>query len=109
MLQAVQSNTENHHTSEATMPAPRTAPLLVDIAEFRRLLGGMGKTCAYATIERHKVRLLKIGSLTRIEMTKVERVIAEIKQASAPAEIEDHAKELAAKSVAARRRNRARS
>lgn len=81
------------------------SPLLVSVREFRRQLGGIGNTAAYAAIKRHKVQVLHLGGRALIAMSEVERIVAELK-ASAVADANDEAKALVSRSVAARRARR---
>lgn len=77
--------------------------LLVSVPEARRQLGEIGKTCFYKLVKRHRIRLIKIGSLTRVPMAEIERVVADLIATAAPDAITENGKRLAVKSVAARR------
>jgi excisionase family DNA binding protein len=97
---AIRAATGDAATTEAARP------MLVSTAEARRQLGGIGKTCLYDMIRRHSIRCVRIGSLTRIPMAEIERVVAELMAADQPDQPAEQAKARAVKSVAARRSRR---
>lgn len=106
MLQTVETTPTNPIMTEAAMAPRSMPPLLVSVPEARRQLGDIGKTCFYAIAKRHGIKLVKVGSLTRIPMAEVERVYTELMADDASPETENRAQALAAKSVASRRLRR---
>jgi hypothetical protein len=88
----------------ATMPRTATLPpFFADIPEFRRMIGGIGKTAAYELIDRHKVQVVKVGSRSMIPFAEVERVRDELMKAADQPAPAKGGRVLAASSVEARR------
>ena len=88
----------------AALMAEKSLPLLLNFPEFRRQLGGLGKTAAYSVVRRHNVRLVHIGGRSMVPLAEAERVISELMANAEPSPMDGRAKTMAARSVASRRK-----
>jgi hypothetical protein len=77
-------------------------PLLVNVREARRQLGGIGSTAFYAAVKRYSIQLVKLGGRSLVPMSEMERVVARLIAEKAP-DCSEKTRALAASSVAARR------
>jgi hypothetical protein len=82
---------------------PTPPPFYIEHPEFRRLLGGIGKTAGYALIDRHKVKVVKVGGRSMIPFSEAERVRDELMAAAKQPNPVKGGRVLAAASVAARK------
>jgi hypothetical protein len=105
MITTPQTATSTHALS-AAIATDAARPLLVSTAEARRQFGGISKTCFYDFVKLHEIKLLKIGSLTRVPMAEIERVVAKLMNADQSDQPTEQARARAVKSVAARRSRR---
>jgi hypothetical protein len=79
---------------------------LVSVPEARRQFGGIGTTAFYAAVKRYQIKLVRLGGRSLVPGAEIERVIGELMSAGRSSKAGQNARDLASKSVAARRRRR---
>ena len=88
-------------TQQAEAGPGQLRPLLVPIPEGQRQFGGIGKTLFYEVVEKHNIRLVRLGGRSMVPVSEIERVVAELMAAS-PAEPPAKVAAATAASLAAR-------
>ena len=91
-------------TAHPVMTADR--PLLVPIPEACRQFGGIKKTAFYGLAKRHDIKLVRVGGRSMCLTSEIERVVAELMADCGAADQAERARDLASKSVKARRARR---
>ena len=62
----------------------RPVPLLVNVKEAGRLLGGIGQTKVYDLLKKRELPFVKIGRSTRIELAAIQAFIERERIGSKP-------------------------